>query len=159
MAFGLGPETDRHSGMLPDRAKEQLMIRNWPFLSLGTALHLLRIVTPLLFMAHAVVRIVNGTIPQFGKFMESAGFAPGVAWVWAITLTELIAGTAVLIGWRVRWAVLPLLLVAVGGIVLIHARIGWFVGEHSTGGSEYSVALIVMLLVIAATDRDVSGRR
>jgi putative oxidoreductase len=130
------------------------MTGNWPFLSLAQALLILRIVTPLLFIAHAVVRIANGTIPQFGQFMESAGFAPGAIWVWAITLAELIAGTAVLIGWQVRWAVLPLLAVAIGGIGLIHARIGWFVGEHGTGGSEYSVALIVMLLVIAAADRD-----
>ncbi len=134
------------------------MIRNWPFLSLSHALLILRIVTPLLFMAHAAMRIANGTIPQFGQFMDSVGFTPGVVWVWAITLTELIAGAAVLIGWQVRWAVLPLLTVAVGGIVLIHARIGWFVGEHGTGGSEYSVALIAMLLVIAAADRDAIKR-
>ncbi len=134
------------------------MFRNWPFVSLTQALLILRIVTPLLFMAHAAVRIANGSIPQFGAFMESAGFAPGVLWVWAITLAELIAGTALLIGWRVRWAVVPLLVVAVGGIALIHVRIGWFVGEHGTGGSEYSVALIVMLLVIAAADRDGAKR-
>lgn len=129
-------------------------MKNWPFLKLSHALLLLRIVTPLLFMAHAGMRIANGSIPQFGKFMESVGFSPGVAWVWAITMAELIAGTAVLIGWKVRWAVIPLLAVAVGGIVLIHARIGWFVGEHGVGGSEYSVALIIMLLVLGAADRD-----
>ena len=134
------------------------MIRNWPFVSLTQALAILRIVTPLLFMAHAAVRIANGSIPQFGAFMDSAGFAPGVVWVWGITLAELIAGAAVLIGWQVRWAVVPLLAVAIGGIVLIHARIGWFVGEHGTGGSEYSVALIVMLLVLAAADRDGAKR-
>ncbi len=134
------------------------MIRNWPFVSLNQALLILRIVTPLLFMAHAAVRIAKDSIPQFGAFMDSAGFAPGVLWVWAITLAELIAGAAVLIGWRVRWAVVPLLAVAVGGIALIHARIGWFVGEHGTGGSEYSVALVVMLLVLAAADRDGAKR-
>ena len=45
-----------------------------------------------------------------------------------------------------------LLAIAIGGIVLIHWRFGWFVGEHGTGGSEYSIALIVMLLVVAAGD-------
>ena len=38
------------------------------------------------------------------------------------------------------------------GIALIHRHNGWFVGEHGTGGSEYSVALLAMLLVIAAHD-------
>ncbi len=123
-------------------------------LNLQAALLLLRIVTPALFIAHAGARIVKGTIPQFGQFMESAGFVPGTAWVWGITITELVAGAAVLIGWRVRWAVVPLLAIALGGIVLIHARIGWFVGEHGTGGSEYSVALVIMLLVLAAADGD-----
>jgi len=39
------------------------------------------------------------------------------------------------------------------GIVLIHASLGWFVGEHGTGGCEYSFILIVALLVIAAEKR------
>ena len=30
----------------------------------------------------------------------------------------------------------------------------WFVGEHGVGGSEYSVALLAMLLAIAAHDAD-----
>jgi putative oxidoreductase len=125
---------------------------HWPFFTLAHALLILRIVTPLLFMAHATMRIVYGTISQFGQFMESVGFAAGIYWVWAITITELVAGAAILIGWKVRFAVLPLLGIAAVGILLIHARIGWFVGEHGTGGSEYSVALIVMLLVLAAAD-------
>ena len=32
-------------------------------------------------------------------------------------------------------------------IWLIHRHNGWFVGEHGVGGSEYSVALLAMLLV------------
>jgi putative oxidoreductase len=42
--------------------------------------------------------------------------------------------------------------IALGGIVIIHAQLGWFVGEHGTGGSEYSVCLLLCLLVIAAAD-------
>ena len=40
------------------------------------------------------------------------------------------------------------------GIYLIHRHNGWFVGEHGVGGSEYSVALLAMLLAIAAHDAD-----
>lgn len=128
-------------------------MNNWPFFTLAHALLLLRIVTPLLFMAHAATRIAVGTIPVFGQFMETVGFAPGTWWVWAITITELVAGTMVLFGWKIRWAVVPLLGIATVGIILIHAGNGWFVGEFGGGGSEYSVALIVMLLVLAAADR------
>ncbi|MBK7163687.1 MAG: DoxX family protein [Sphingomonadales bacterium] len=123
-----------------------------PYPPLKWALILLRVTTALLFMAHATARIAYGTIPQFAKFMSSQGFPYPGYWVWAITLAELVSGTAMIIGWRVRCATVPLLAIAIGGIVLIHWRFGWFVGEHGTGGSEYSIALIVMLLVVAAGD-------
>lgn len=113
-----------------------------------------RIATAGLFMAHAVVRIANGTIPQFGKFMEAQGFPAGEALVWAITLTELIAGVLIIIGRFVRPAAAALLAIAVGGIALIHRHFGWFVGEHGTGGIEYSAALIILLLLIMADDQD-----
>ena len=38
--------------------------------------------------------------------------------------------------------------------ILIHANLGWFVGEHGVGGMEYSLCLIVALLVIAAADAE-----
>ena len=119
----------------------------------------MRLVTPLLFMAHAITRIANGSIVQFGQFMDTQGFPNGIAWVWAITVAELVCGTLILLNRYVRFATIPLLLIAIGGIVLIHVRLGWFVGEHGVGGMEYSVALIVMLLVLAANDHDQEARR
>jgi putative oxidoreductase len=130
-------------------------VRNpFPFLSARHALLLLRVVTAALFMAHAAVRIADGTIPRFGGFLESKGFPAGVAWVWAITITELVAGTLLIAGRYVRWAASALFAIAAVGIVLIHRHLGWFVGEHGTGGSEYSVALMAMLVVVAATSSD-----
>ena len=128
-------------------------MRAYPFISLAQALMVVRIVTALLFMAHAAVRIANGTIPQFGKFMASVGFPAGEAVVWTITIVELIAGTLLILNRYVRVAATALFAIAATGIVLIHRHLGWFVGEHGTGGSEYSVALMVLLIVIAAADR------
>lgn len=128
-------------------------MKAYPFISLAQALMLVRIVTAILFMAHAAVRIANGTIPQFGKFMASVGFPAGEAVVWTITIVELIAGTLLIINRYVRVAATALFAIAATGIVLIHRHLGWFVGEHGTGGSEYSVALMVLLIVIAAADR------
>lgn len=113
-----------------------------------------RIATASFFVAHAVARIVLGTITQFGRFMEEQGFAYGEAWVWSITATELVAGLCLAGGRQVRIAGTALLMIVVGGIVLIHRHFGWFVGEHGTGGSEYSAALIVLLLVILADSED-----
>ncbi|MGY4396549.1 putative oxidoreductase [Sphingomonas sp. UYAg733] len=122
-------------------------------ITLPQALVIARIMTAIFFMAHAVVRILNGTIPRFGGFIENAGFPQGITVVWLITLSELIAGTMLILGFYVRWAAVPLFVIAGTGIVLIHRHQGWFVGEHGTGGSEYSVALMVLLLVVAAADR------
>ncbi|MEQ1548653.1 MAG: DoxX family protein [Chakrabartia sp.] len=132
-------------------------MKAFPFISQAHALLLLRVVTALLFMAHAVVRIANGTIPNFAKYMQSVGFPQPTAVVWAITLCELIAGTLIITGYYVRWAATSLFIIAATGIVLIHRHFGWFVGEHGTGGSEYSVALMIMLIVVATTDREKSA--
>lgn len=127
----------------------------FPFVSLATALALARIGTALLFGLHAVVRIANGSIAQFGGFMESVGFPNGVIAVWLITTAELLAAGLMVAGVAVRWAAAVLMAIAVGGIVLVHRHFGWFVGEHGTGGSEYSAALLLLLLVVAAADRRV----
>jgi putative oxidoreductase len=71
-----------------------------------------------------------------------------------ITISELVAATMIVTGFAVRYAAGALLCIAVGGIILIHRNFGWFVGEHATGGSEYSVALIALLAAIAASDLD-----
>ena len=127
-------------------------MNRFPFLSLARSLDVLRIGTAGLFMAHAIVRIANGTIPRFADYLRALGFPQPLLWVWAITLVEIIGGSLMIAGIRVRWMALGLFAIAAGGIVLIHAKAGWFVGEHGTGGSEYSVCLILCLLVIAATD-------
>lgn len=130
----------------------RLPLNGYPWIRFETSLHVLRVLTAMLFMAHAAVRITNDTIPRFAEFMEIQGFPHGVVWVWAITLYELAAGTLLILNVGVRWAASGLALIAAVGILLIHWKNGWFVGEHGVGGSEYSVALLVMLLVVAAHD-------
>jgi putative oxidoreductase len=129
-------------------------LQNFPFITLPVGLLLLRTVTAILFAAHAFVRIAKGSIAQFGTFMESVGFPFGVAWVWVITIIEIVAALLLIANRLVRPAAASLLVIAFTGIMLIHRNFGWFVGEHGTGGAEYSVALIFMLLVIASADRE-----
>ncbi|NCP64434.1 MAG: DoxX family protein [Paraglaciecola sp.] len=110
--------------------------------------------TAVFFLAHAVVRIVNDTIPQFAEFMGNLGFPAPVIVVWLITLLEIVGGIALMVGRYTRPVVISFMAIVVGGIALIHWRFGWFVGEHGTGGSEYSVCLLLCLLVIAAADKE-----
>ena len=127
-------------------------MRPFPYLSLPAALRLLRVAVAIFFMAHAAVRVLNGSIPQFGAFLQQRGWPQGVLLVWGISVVELVGGTLMALGWRTRWMALGLFFIAAMGIVIIHGPLGWFVGEHSTGGMEYSVSLMVSLWVIAAAD-------
>ena len=129
-------------------------LSQFPFLTLPRALVILRVALAVFFMAHAAVRIAAWTIPGFGAFLSAQGLPFGVALVWCITVYELGAGITMALGRAVRWCVAGYLVIVIGGIVLIHAGRGWFVGEHGTGGMEYSLCLLVGLLTVAAADRE-----
>lgn len=128
-------------------------MKQFPFLRLPQAIFLLRVSVALVFLAHAIVRIANGSIPQFGGFLEAKGLVPGTAIVWVLTAFEILGGLALAAGYAVRWLSAGFILMLLAGIVLIHAPLGWFVGEHGTGGVEYSFILIVALLAVAAGDK------
>jgi putative oxidoreductase len=125
----------------------------FPFISPAQSLILMRVAVAIFFMAHAIVRIINGTTPQFAAFLAFKGLPWGIVLVWMITVYELAAGTLMALGIAVRCCVAGFLIIDIGGIVLIHAALGWFVGEHGVGGMEYSLCLLVALIAIAAHDR------
>jgi len=122
----------------------------FPFLSLKNALVLLRLSLAVVFLAHAVVRVANGSIPQFGQFLTAKGLPAGTLLVWLITIFELVGGLLLAAGRYVRWLSAGFIILLLVGILLIHASQGWFVGEHGTGGVEYSFVLIVAFLVVSA---------
>lgn len=127
--------------------------QGFPFLSLQQSLLLLRISVAGIFLAHSIVRLLNGTIERFGGYLDNKGFVYGAAWVWGITVYEVAGGLLLLAGYYTRWLCAGFILLLLIGIILIHAQKGWFVGEHGAGGCEYSFMLIVALLVIAAADK------
>lgn len=126
-------------------------MRPFPFLPLAQTLVVLRVATAFIFFAHAVVRVSNGTIGQFGDFLNAKGLVYGHPMVWGITAFELGGSVLLALGYFVRSLAAGFIMILLIGIVLIHASLGWFVGEHGTGGSEYSFLLIVVLGVLAAT--------
>jgi putative oxidoreductase len=134
------------------------LFSEFPYVSLAKALLILRVSLAIFFMAHAIVRIVHGTIPGFAEFLAVRGWPMALTIVWLITVLEISAGIAMIAGRFVRLAASGLLFVATMGIVIIHAQLGWFVGEHGTGGVEYSLALIVGLIAVAAADRETQHR-
>ncbi|WP_460557997.1 DoxX family protein [Ferruginibacter profundus] len=125
-------------------------MKRFPFFTLRQTLVLLRYAVAFVFLAHAVVRIINKTIPQFTLFLENKGFLYGTIIVWAITVFEIAGSILLAAGYFTKWLSAGFILMLLIGIILIHASLGWFVGEHGTGGCEYSFILIICLLVLAS---------
>lgn len=127
-------------------------------LTLPRALLLLRLTVAGVFLAHAAVRVAHDTIPSFATFLASKGLPWPTALVWAITAFELGGGTALALGRLQRLLAVGFFVLLAVGIGLIHLELGWFVGEHGTGGMEYSVVLMACCAVLFAQGDVRSGR-
>ncbi|MCZ8215630.1 MAG: DoxX family protein [Cyclobacteriaceae bacterium] len=119
-------------------------------LSPTQSLILLRIMVCTCMIAHASQRFYFNSINGFGDFLNAKGFLIGVPLAWGITLFELIGGLAMLLNYFTKWISLIWAFQLLVGIVLVHAQHGWFVVGPSTGGVEYSLLLIVALIVVHA---------
>lgn len=110
---------------------------------------LLRVGVATLLFIHGSFRAATGGVPLFGEWLSSIGFPAGVAWAAAVTTIEIVASVLLALGRFVipiaSYLVFQLLL----GIALVHARDGWFVVGGGRNGAEYSVLLILCLVVIA----------
>ena len=121
-----------------------------PYLNLYRSLVLLRIAIALVFFMHALVRVLNNTIGIFGHFLEQKHFIYGTVIVWILTCFEILGAILLAIGRYTKPIALAFIFILVVGIILIHYQLGWFVGEHGTGGIEYSFILIMALITIIA---------
>lgn len=131
-----------------------------PYLTVARSILLLRISIAIVFLAHAIVRISNHTIGTFGGFLDNKGFMYGTAIVWLITVFEILGGILLALGYFTKIMAAGFILILLIGIILIHFSLGWFVGEHGTGGVEYSFILIMSLVTVIAADnqKTVSNR-
>jgi putative oxidoreductase len=116
------------------------------------SLVLLRIGISILMMAHGFQRLYYNTVNDFGEFLNAKGFVIGYALAWTITLFELIGGLLLALGKFTRWICFAWMIVITTGIVLVHAQNGWFVVGPSTGGVEYSILLLLVLITLASHD-------
>lgn len=100
-----------------------------------------------LIAAHGLARITNGAVTPFGEWLDNQGLFFGAAIAWSITVLE-IAGTFLI---AIRKHVFPLtvlfICIYLVGLFMVHAPHGWFVVGLGRNGMEYSVLLIVCLLI------------
>ena len=112
------------------------------------SLTVIRLALAGLIAAHGWARLLAGGVAPFGAWLDGQGFPLGIAIAWGITLFE-IGGTVLLaVGRFVRPLTLVYAAIYAMGIVLVHAKAGWFVVGLGRNGAEYSVLLIVCLLCV-----------
>lgn len=131
------------------------LIKKFPYLNVEHSTMLLRGTLALLFMAHAVRRFFEPNyFHDFGEFLTGRNVPFGFAVACTATFIEIAGGLLMMFGRYVKWAALGFFSISAGGIIIIHARLGWFVGEWGEGGVEYSIALCAMALLLASIDRE-----
>ena len=103
---------------------------------------LLRIALGTMFAAHGLLKLFVFTLPGTAGYFESVGFPGFLAYI--VTPAEVLAGIALLIGFRTRVvaaAMVPLLL----GATMVHLGNGW-VFSAPKGGWEYPLYLAIAAL-------------
>jgi putative oxidoreductase len=130
------------------------ILREFPFVSLPTAMHAFRLALAIVFIGHAGMRFfVPHYFVTIGSFLESRGMPLGIAVAWIVTLLELVGGLLLIFNRFAKWVALCFFWVSVGSIVFVQARHGWWVAEFGDGGVEFSLVVCAMCVFTAAFDR------
>lgn len=122
-----------------------------PSFPLKKALLILRIYIGFTFILHGSARFYYMSLNDFGAFLNSHGFIIGVFLAWFITIAEIVGGSLLMLGYKIRYVLIFHFLVILGGIVLVHFRNGFFVVGHGQGGIEYSLLILAVILVLYST--------
>jgi putative oxidoreductase len=129
-------------------------LNSFPFFQTRTLLIIFRITVGLFLMAHGLMRLYVNSLHGFGDFLSSKGFPAGYILAWCITLLDIVGGALLVWGKFRKIVCIAFIAELVMGIILVHFQNGWFVVGHQSGGIEYSVLLIVSLLLIASTGKN-----
>lgn len=108
----------------------------------------LRLVLAGLIAAHGWARWIEGGVLPFGQWLAGQGFPLGVVLAGAITAVEILGTLLLALGRCVTPLCLLYAFIYSIGIVLVHAKAGWFVVGLGRNGAEYSVLLITALLCV-----------
>jgi putative oxidoreductase len=106
---------------------------------------LLRASLGTMFLAHGLLKFISFTLPGTAAFFESVGFPGWTAYI--VAPAEVLAGVALIAGFRTRLVALLSLPILLGAIVP-HAGAGWSF-SNAGGGWEYPVFLVATAVVVA----------
>ena len=105
----------------------------------------LRVSLGIMFMAHALLKILVFTLPGTAQFFASVGYPAWLAY--PVTGAELIGGALLIGGVYSRWVALALVPVLLGAAA-VHWGNGWLFTAKN-GGWEYPAFWTVTLIVQA----------
>jgi putative oxidoreductase len=108
----------------------------------------LRVALAALLAAHGWARWIAGGVPPFGAFLEAQGLPGGFFVAAAITTVEILGSVLFAIGRFVPILAAIYATIIAAGILLVHAKEGWFVVGLGRNGVEFSVLLLVALLCV-----------
>jgi putative oxidoreductase len=123
------------------------------------AIVVIRIFLAATMLIHAIARINAGGVAPFGEFLTISGLPLGFYLAWAITIFEIGGGIVLALGYFVPVISVIFAVQLIIGIVLVHAKDGWFVVGLGRNGMEYSVLLIISFLAIAFAHYETDRRR
>ena len=123
------------------------------------AIVFIRIFLGATMLIHGVARIHAGAVEPFGGFLTAQGLPLGFYVAWAITIFEIAGGIVLAAGLFVPVVALIFAVQLIAGIVLVHAKDGWFVVGLGRNGMEYSALLIVSFLAVAFAHYETERRR
>jgi putative oxidoreductase len=113
----------------------------------------LRVGVAILLFIHGAFRASTGGVAGFGEWLSSLGLPAGIVWAWSVTLIELLATPLLAAGKFVIPIAGYLAFQLILGVALVHFPEGWFVVGGGRNGMEYSVLLVLSLVVIVLDQR------
>ena len=106
---------------------------------------LLRVALGAVLISHALLKLLVFTLPGAAAFFNSLGFPGWLAY--PVTYGELLAGAALIAGFRVR-LVAAVMVLELLGATSVHLHNGWAFTSKG-GGWEYPLFLAVAAAVVA----------
>lgn len=135
------------------------MARRGPNPDLGVAI--LRVVVGVVYITHGIPKLLAGAAGTT-HFLAGLGFPLPGFFAWVVTLLESLGGLALIVGFLVTPVAVLFAFEMLMGIILVHARAGWYVLGPGRAGSEFDTVLIAALLALVLVGpgtASVDGRR
>lgn len=111
---------------------------------------ILRFAVAIILFMHSVPGMFNNGVNEFGKFyLNEIGFSPtGIPLAWIIKLSHLLCAFCFLFNKYIKPAAIITILILLAGIILLHAKEGWYVVGGGRNGVEFNFLLIAVLITI-----------